>query len=198
MPCNYCKKSIDIRATRCPYCQAQFTPEEVAARKKAVARVGAGCAVVLLLVAAISMCSGSSDKPTEVGSKAASPAIQSFGQPASQIAAIDAGPSDGLTSAQANAVRSAREYLNMSGFSRKGLIHQLSSSSGEGFDVADATVAVDSLGTDWNEQAVRSAKSYLEMSGFSCRGLIHQLSSSSGEGFTRDQAEYGAKQAGAC
>ncbi|MCA7960075.1 Host cell surface-exposed lipoprotein [Burkholderia multivorans] len=104
----------------------------------------------------------------------------------------------GLTAPQNNAVRSAKQYLSMQGFSRAGLIHQLSSDAGEGFDVADATAAVDSLHVDWNQQAVRSAKQYLSMQGFSCKGLIHQLSSDAGEGYTPSQADYGAKQAGAC
>ncbi|HBG99697.1 MAG: Ltp family lipoprotein [Rhodobacteraceae bacterium] len=86
----------------------------------------------------------------------------------------------------------------MTGFSRDGLIDQLSSPYGDGYDRDDATVAVDSLSVDWNEQAVRSARQYLEMSGFSCRGLIEQLSSDFGEKFTRSQATYGARQAGAC
>lgn len=103
-----------------------------------------------------------------------------------------------LTAVQKNAVRSATNYLRMAGFSRAGLIQQLSSDAGDGYSVADATIAVDSLDVDWNENAVRSAKQYLKMSGFSCRGLIQQLSSSSGEQYTIKQATYGAHQAGAC
>lgn len=103
-----------------------------------------------------------------------------------------------LTGPQRNAVRSANQYLSISGFSREGLIHQLSSSAGDGYDLADATAAVDSLDVDWNENAYRSAKQYLEMSGFSCSGLIHQLSSSAGDKYTESQATYGAKKAGAC
>ncbi|ASL39330.1 MULTISPECIES: Ltp family lipoprotein [Acetobacter] len=103
-----------------------------------------------------------------------------------------------LTAAQNNAVRSAKNYLDMSGFSRAGLIQQLSSDAGDGYSVSDATIAVDSLTVDWNENAVRSAKQYLEMSGFSCKGLIQQLSSSAGEKYTVSQATYGARQAGAC
>lgn len=103
-----------------------------------------------------------------------------------------------LTGPQQNAVRSAEQYISMTGFSRDGLIDQLSSDAGEGYDRADATIAVDSLTVDWNEQAARSAKQYLEMSGFSCKGLIDQLSSSAGEKYTKSQATYGAKQAGAC
>ena len=105
---------------------------------------------------------------------------------------------DSLTGPQKNAVRSAKQYISMQGFSRDGLIHQLSSDYGEGYRIADATVAVDTLSIDWNQQAVRSAKQYLNMQGFSCKGIIHQLSSSAGDKYTVSQATYGAQQAGAC
>lgn len=105
---------------------------------------------------------------------------------------------ENFTSAHRNAIRSARQYLEFQGYSRRGLIQQLSSDAGEGYRVADATVAVDSLNVDWNHQAENSARQYLDMQGYSCKGLIPQLSSSAGEGFTKSQAQYGAKQAGAC
>jgi hypothetical protein len=104
----------------------------------------------------------------------------------------------GLTAAQANALRSAQQYLRMTGLSRRGLIDQLSSEAGEGYSVADATAAVDSLDVDWNENAARSAEQYLKMTGFSCKGLIEQLSSDAGEKYTLAQATYGARAAGAC
>ena len=103
-----------------------------------------------------------------------------------------------LTAAQRNAVRSANSYLQLSGFSRQGLIDQLSSEFGDSYSVGDATVAVNSLSTDWNAQAARSAVSYLELSGFSCQGLIDQLSSEFGDKYTVEQATYGATQAGIC
>lgn len=103
-----------------------------------------------------------------------------------------------LTGPQKNAVRSAKQYLSMQGFSRAGLIRQLSSDAGDGYQVADATVAVDSLNVDWNKQAERSAKQYLDMMGFSCKGLIQQLSSSAGDRYTKEQATHGARAAGAC
>lgn len=65
---------------------------------------------------------------------------------------------DLLNGPSSNAVRSAEQYLSMTGFSRDGLIEQLSSEYGSGYDVADATTAVDSLNIDWNKQAVRSAE----------------------------------------
>ncbi|MES2173273.1 MAG: Ltp family lipoprotein [Pseudomonadota bacterium] len=103
-----------------------------------------------------------------------------------------------LTGAQQNALRTAEQYISMAGFSRKGLIDQLSSDAGNGYDVGDATAAVDSMDIDWNEQAARSAKQYLDMTGFSCKGLIQQLSSSAGSKYTTSEATFGAKQAGAC
>lgn len=106
--------------------------------------------------------------------------------------------SNELTRSQRNAVRSAKQYLLMQGFSRRGLIQQLSADFGDGYKVADATKAIDSLNVDWNEEAVRSAKQYLSMQGFSCRGLIEQLSSSIGDGYTVSEATYGAEHAGAC
>mgnify|MGYP000157851253 FL=1 len=103
-----------------------------------------------------------------------------------------------MTPSQQAAVRSAESYLEFKGFSRQGLIDQLSSEYGDQFSVADATFAVESLTVDWNEQAARSAQSYLEFRGFSCQGLIDQLSSEYGDQFTAEQARFGAAQVGLC
>jgi hypothetical protein len=103
-----------------------------------------------------------------------------------------------VTPAQRNAARSAQAYLRFSGFSRAGLINQLSSDAGDRFSVEDATAAVDSLNVDWNTQAARSAAQYLKLSGFSCQGLINQLSAQAGDKYTVEQATYGATQSGIC
>jgi hypothetical protein len=102
-----------------------------------------------------------------------------------------------MTVAQQQAVESATRYLGMgNGFSRAGLIKQLSSKYGEGFPEAVAIFAVDHLKVNWNQQAAESAKSYMQMGGFSRAGLIQQLSSSAGEGFTQAQAVYAANTVG--
>lgn len=103
-----------------------------------------------------------------------------------------------LIGPQKNAVRSAEQYLNLQGYSKAGLIQQLSSQFGDGYRERDAKVAVESLGVDWKEQAARSAEQYLELQGYSCQGLIDQLSSSYGEQFTNEEARYGANQTDAC
>jgi hypothetical protein len=86
----------------------------------------------------------------------------------------------------------------LKGFSRQGLIDQLSSEYGDKFSVDEATPAVDGLVVDWNAEAAEAAQSYLELRGFSCQGLIDQLSSAYGDQFTLDEATFGATQAGVC
>lgn len=117
--------------------------------------------------------------------------------PTTQPPAPTAPPAPVETAGQYNARRSALDYLRMgNGFSRAGLIDQLSSEYGEGFSLADATYGVDATNTDWNAQACLSAKGYLEMQAFSHAGLVEQLSSQYGEQFTYSQAEYGVSCAG--
>jgi C1A family cysteine protease len=96
---------------------------------------------------------------------------------------------------QLQALESAKSYLEMGGFSRAGLTHQLTSSYGEGFSRADAVWAVNHAHANWNAEAVEAAKSYLEMGGFSRANLIHQLESPYGEHFTHAQAVYGVSVA---
>lgn len=99
-------------------------------------------------------------------------------------------PKPELTAGQENAMAKAEQYLDLSAFSRKGLIEQLEF---EDFTAKDATFAVDHIKVDWNEQAAAKAEEYLDMSPFSRQGLIDQLVF---EGFTTPQATYGVNQAG--
>lgn len=180
------------------------TPKSTVGRK-----LGMGCLIIigvlvgLMIVGAIVSPekgggSGGRSETATVEKKSADPSSQSRSvSQGAEIIKEDAGR-ENLTANQNNAVRSAEQYLSMSGFSRDGLIQQLSSDAGDGYSVVDATAAVDSLSVDWNENAVKSAKQYLGMSGFSCKGLIQQLSSSAGDRYTVDQPTYGARQAGVC
>src|SRR5262245_28762850 len=54
-------------------------------------------------------------------------------------------PEPELTVSQEQAIAAAQSYLDMGGFSKAGLIDQLSSSYGEGFPKADAKFAVEYL-----------------------------------------------------
>jgi phage tail sheath protein FI len=103
-----------------------------------------------------------------------------------------------MTQQQKSAAEEANQYLSTEAFSRQGLIDQLDSPNGGGYSVSDATVAVDSLTTNWNTEAVQAAKEYLKTEPFSCNDLIQQLDSPEGGEFTVAQATYGAQQSGDC
>lgn len=154
--------------------------------------------IVLVVLFIIGLIVGNDDAETTTAQTAvSSDAEQIVAEPAiteTEVVAEDTG----MTNQQKNAVRSAKNYISFQGFSRDGLINQLSSDAGDGYSVDDATIAVDSLDIDYNEQAGRAAENYLSFTGFSCDGLINQLSSSAGDKYTIEQAEYGAKLAGAC
>lgn len=102
-----------------------------------------------------------------------------------------------FTVAQENAIKSAEAYLNLgSGFSRAGMIQQLTSQAADGYKMPDAVFAVDHIKVDWNKQAVLAAKGYLAISGFSRASLIQQLTSTAGSQFTPAQAAYAANHVG--
>lgn len=94
------------------------------------------------------------------------------------------------TAGQENARGSAESYLDLSAFSRTGLIKQLKF---EGYSEKDAIYGVDAQKANWNKQAAASAQNYLDMSSFSRQGLIDQLKF---EGFTEEQAVFGVNQNG--
>jgi Host cell surface-exposed lipoprotein len=97
-----------------------------------------------------------------------------------------------MTAAQQQAVEAAQGYLSEGqGFSKQGLLSQLTSSAGNGFSTPDAEFAIHYLNPNWDQQAVDAANGYLtEGQGFSEQGLLQQLTSSAGSGFTQPQAEY--------
>jgi hypothetical protein len=100
-----------------------------------------------------------------------------------------------LTPGQENALRAGQNYVDMMGFSKKGLIGQLSSSYGDGYARKDAVFAANHVDVDWNAEAAEAAKNYLDTMPFSRTELIQQLESSAGDKFTHAQAVYGAQQA---
>jgi hypothetical protein len=112
----------------------------------------------------------------------------------------DAFPSDPskseITLAMENALSAAEDYLDYTAFSRQGLIDQLSSEYGSGFELEDATWAVGQLSVDWKEQAVIAAQDYLDYTSFSRQGLIDQLSSPYGSQFTVEEATFAVNQIG--
>lgn len=107
-----------------------------------------------------------------------------------------AAPSE--TPAQKQALAAAQNYLDTGmGFSEAGLVKQLSSEYGSGFEAADAQWAVAHVGADWNAEAVKAAQNYIDTGmGFSRAGMIQQLTSEYGSQFTQAQAEHAVTQLG--
>lgn len=219
--CPDCSKEISDAAPTCPNCGKPNTQIKSESRsvslllgagillfplifswftlRKGHTTVSRGVAFSWLVISLIILSTGdkTATKPNSVASSSAVSSVSNNTVvPAPQVSIPQ--ERDSLTRAQKNAVRSAKNYLSFKGFSRDGLIEQLSSSAGDGYAFEDATIAVDSLDVDWNNQAVKAAKGYLDFQGFSCQGLIEQLSSSAGDKFTESEATYGAEQAGAC
>lgn len=111
-------------------------------------------------------------------------------EPGTEVMLLAEAPKPKLTMGQEQASRKAQSYLDLTGFSRTGLIEQLEF---EGFSIEDATFAVDYLAPDWNAEAAEKAQSYIDMTSFSQQGLIEQLMF---EGFDQAQAEYGVAAVG--
>lgn len=150
--------------------------------------IGLGVAALVVIGIIGAIASSSEDKAEPRRTVTTEPSDQPAGVPADEPADEPDAPLE--TVAQANARKSAEQYLDMSGFSRSGLIKQLEF---EGFSTEDATYGVDAQNADWNQQAARSAETYMETSSFSRASLIRQLEF---EGFTTSEAEYGATSVG--
>ena len=94
------------------------------------------------------------------------------------------------TIGEKNALKTAKNYLEIMAFSYEGLVKQLEY---EKYSHEESIYATDNCGADWNEQAYKCAKNYLDIMAFSKDGLIEQLEY---EGFTHEQAVYGAEKNG--
>jgi hypothetical protein len=135
-----------------------------------------GAFVVLVIVSAIaggddsSKDSNSNDTATQAAQTVsvktvtqAAPAQPAPAQPAPEPTTTAAPPEappeqPEMTAGQENALKAAQDYIDLSGFSKAGLIEQLSSKAGEGFSRADATFAANHVGADWNAEAVEAAQ----------------------------------------
>ncbi|MCR2784144.1 MULTISPECIES: Ltp family lipoprotein [unclassified Microbacterium] len=93
-------------------------------------------------------------------------------EPGTEVTVAAGAPKPVYTLAQQNAIRKAQSYLELTGFSRAGLIGQLEY---EGFSTEEATFGADNAGADWNAEAAEKAASYLELSSFSRQSLYDQL-----------------------
>ena len=94
-------------------------------------------------------------------------------------------PTKKVTTGEANALKSAKSYLDVLAFSYKGLIKQLQY---EGYTESEAEYAAKNCGADWKEQAAKCAQNYLDTMPMSKEELKTQLIEY--EYFNKEQAEY--------
>ena len=120
-------------------------------RKKKIIGGVVAAFVVLGIGSAVA---GGSDSPSAAKHSAVAkqPAKQAKGNDSASHPAAKTKPTASptpdiqFTVEQRNAIHSAKEYLSMQGFSRQGLIDQLSSKYGDKYTVAQATYAANHVG----------------------------------------------------
>jgi hypothetical protein len=112
----------------------------------------------------------------------------------------DTDETDAFDADTKEAIEDAKKYLALYGFSKQGLIVQLSSEFGSGHSVENSTKAVEyleeTMPIDWNEQAVKSAETYQSVMDFSRDSMIEMLTSEYGGQYTKEQAEYAVDKLG--
>ncbi len=183
--CKYCQTEIPKKAKVCPNCKRKLAP--------------GGCLVAFLVfvtlvtISTVFSTNNLSDSNNQSETSQENKNIVVYETTDSK----DNKPSDkseekksSATLGERNALAAAKNYLNISGFSKKQLAEQLKF---EGYSDSEAKFAVKYCGADWNEQAGRKAEEYMKINSFSKKQLIGQLEF---EGFTKKQAEYGAKHIG--
>lgn len=193
--CKSCKKEIDAKATKCPYCQ---TDQRGWFRRHPILTV----IIVLILLGIFGSSLGDKNKDiasSETNSNSPAPAktedkaVLTKTPAPTQVKQTDnpkVSSTSSETVSQRNAVKKAKSYLSYTAFSHDGLVAQLEY---EQFSHADAVYGADNSGANWNEQATKKAKSYMDYSAFSRSSLIEQLKY---DKFTQEQAEYGVNAVG--
>lgn len=94
LPCPECKEPVAFDATRCPHCQAVYSPEVIEQRKK-IHEEGIkyglfGCGIIaLLMVVALAWCSTPQNIPEEPQQTAKADALAFYGKILSTVSACD-------------------------------------------------------------------------------------------------------------
>lgn len=157
--------------------------------------LGQTISIPAVYVDKINLINGNQNTPNEpVNQPAKQPVEQPAEQPAppaTKPAAQPTTPASNVSAGESNALKSAKSYLDMGGFSKESLKGQLEY---EGYDANQIQYALDNCGADWKKQALMSAKSYLGSNmGFSKLGLMEQLEY---EEFTSDEVRYAIDNCG--
>ena len=123
-------------------------PAEPKAKKPIYKRWWAIALAAIIVLGGISSATGGGDEPTKAKDDTVAAAVEHLkdAAPAEKKAEAVPEPKPEMTASQENAIKSAESYLDFSGFSRQGLIDQLSSQYGDQYTVAQATYAANKVG----------------------------------------------------
>ena len=175
--------------------QTGFAEPQPKKKKRGLLKFGLGAAAVLIIGGAL--INGGDSAPSETTAQESTiEQVNVEAQPAPEMNAEVEPVADSTPLEFRNALRSAENYLRISGFSEAGLRDQLTSEFGEAYPAEAADYALANLEVDWNEQAVKSAEAYQEIMPMSRTELIDQLSSEYGDKYTVEQATYAVDQLG--
>ena len=180
--CKHCGAEMAAGAKICPNCGGK-NPKPI------YKRVWFIILCILVLIGIIGSIAGGGDETEDVNSNNDT-AIETTIE-ATETEAPD--PTADYTMEEKNCYEAAMNYLDFMGFSKRGLIDQLSSEYGDNYPKETAEKVVNDIEAaglvNWEEQAERSAKNYLDTMSFSKEELIDQLSSEYGDKYTREEAE---------
>lgn len=153
--------------------------------------LGQTISIPAVYVDKINLINGNQNTPNEPVNQPAKQPAEQPAPPATKPAAQPTTPASNVSAGESNALKSAKSYLDMGGFSKESLKGQLEY---EGYDANQIQYALDNCGADWKKQALMSAKSYLGSNmGFSKLGLTEQLEY---EEFTSDEVRYAIDNCG--
>ena len=180
--CKHCGAEIAASAKTCPNCGGK-NPKPI------YQRVWFIILCILVFSGIIGAAAGGGDESADVNSNNDTE-IEATVE-TTEAEAPD--PTADYTMEEKNCYDAAMNYLDFMGFSKKGLIEQLSSEYGDNYPTETAEKVVNDIDAaglvDWEEQAERSAKNYLDTMSFSKEELINQLCSEYGDQYTREEAE---------
>lgn len=181
--------------------QSPPAPVPVKTKKPIYKRVWFIVLCIIVLIAILgAIAGGGDDESADVNKNNATEAesmvedTEEAIEDAAEVAEPDASdPTADYSMEERNCYQAALNYLDFMGFSKKGLIEQLSSEYGDNYPQETAEKVVNDLDeaglVDWEKQAERSAQNYLDTMSFSKDELINQLCSDAGDQYTREEAE---------
>ena len=185
--CKHCGAEIAKSAKKCPHCGGKN-------KKPIYKRVWFIILCIIVVFGIIGAIAGGGDEESVDVNTNNDTEVETTVEATEEAAEAEApDPTADYSMEEKNCYQAALNYLDLMGFSKKGLIQQLSSEYGDNYPQETAEKVVNDLDeaglVDWEKQAERSAQNYLDTMSFSKDELINQLCSDAGDQYTREEAE---------